>query len=66
MNTIGIMIRKKNYNENGKIENPTRKNLHKQFHTLHRKLKKNDKNIITNYVIPQIRKSVKIKSSYQK
>ncbi len=51
MNTIGIMIRKKNYNDNGKIENPTRKNLHKQFHTLHRKLKKNDKNIITNYVI---------------
>lgn len=51
MNTIGIMIRKKNYNDNGKIQNPTRKNLHKQFHTLHRKLKKNDKKIITNYVI---------------
>ena len=51
MNTIGIMIRKKNYNDNGKIHNPSRKNLHKQFHTLHRKLKKNDKNIITNYVI---------------
>lgn len=51
MDTIGIMIRKKNYNNNGKIQNPTRKNLHKQFHTLHRKLKKNDKNLITNYVI---------------
>lgn len=51
MNKIGIMIRKKNYDDKGKIQNPTRKNLHKQFHTLHRKLKKNDKNIITNYVI---------------
>jgi len=51
METIGIMIRKKNYNNNGKIQNPTRKNLHKQFHTLHRKLKKNDKDLTTNYVI---------------
>ena len=51
MNTIGIMIRKKNYNDNGKLENPSRKNLHKQFHTLHRKLKKNDKNLTTTYVI---------------
>ena len=51
MNTIGVMIRKKNYDDKGKIQNPTRKNLHKQFQTLHRKLKKNDKNLITNYVI---------------
>lgn len=51
MDTIGIMIRKKNYDDKGKLQNSTRKNLHKQFHTLHRKLKKNDKNLITNYVI---------------
>jgi len=51
MDTIGIMIRKKNYNDNGKVQNPTRKNLDKQFHTLHRKMKKSDKNLITNYVI---------------
>ena len=51
MNTIGIMIRKKNYNDNGKLENPSKNNLQKQFQTLHRKLKKKDKSIITNYVV---------------
>jgi len=51
MNTIGIMIRKKNYNDNGKIQNPSQNNLQKQFQTLHRKLKKKDKSIITNFVI---------------
>ena len=51
MDTIGIMIRKKNFNNNGEIQKTTRKNLHKQFKTLHRKLKKNDKDLTTNYVI---------------
>lgn len=51
MNTIGIMIRKKNYSDNGKIQHPTRKNLQKQFNTLHKKLKKKDKDLITDYVI---------------
>ena len=37
--------------ENGKKLNPTPKNLHKQIKTLHSKLKKNDKDITTTYVI---------------
>jgi len=45
------MIRKKDYNDNGKIQNSTRENLDKQFQTLHRKLKKYDIDLITTYVI---------------
>jgi len=51
MNKIGIKIRKKDIQENGKKLNPTRKNLSKQIKTLHRKLKKNDKDLTTTYVI---------------
>ena len=51
MNSIGIVIRKINKKENGKTENPSTFNLHKQIKTLHKKLKKKDKDIITNYVI---------------
>ena len=51
MNKIGIKIRKKNYTDNGKIQNPTRKNLNKQIKTLHNKLKKNDKYLTTTFVI---------------
>ena len=51
MNSIGIMIRKIDIQENGKKLNPTPKNLHKQIKTLHSKLKKNDKDITTTYVI---------------
>ncbi len=51
MNKIGIQIRKIDINDNGKKYNPTTNNLHKQLKTLHRKLKKNDKDLITTYVI---------------
>ena len=51
MNSIGIMIRKMDIQENGKKLNPSCKNLHKQIKTLHSKLKKNDKDITTTYVI---------------
>lgn len=51
MNKIGIKIRKKNYDDNGKIQNPTRKNLLKQIKTLHTKLKKKDKYLTTTFVI---------------
>ena len=51
MNKIGIKIRKMDIQENGKKLNPTPKNLHKQIKTLHSKLKKNDKDITTTYVI---------------
>lgn len=51
MNTIGIMVRKINIDDNGKIQNPSTKNLHKQINTLHKKLKKKDKEVTTNYVI---------------
>lgn len=51
MNTIGIMIRKKDYGDNGKIQFLSRKNLNKQINTLHKKLKKKDKDLTTTYVI---------------
>jgi len=51
MNTIGVMIRKMDIQENGKKLNPSSKNLNKQIKTLHGKLKKNDKEITTSYVI---------------
>jgi hypothetical protein len=51
MNTIGIMFRKMDIQENGKKLNPSSKNLNKQIKTLHNKLKKNDKDITTTYVI---------------
>jgi len=51
MNTIGIMFRKMDIQENGKKLNPSSKNLNKQIKTLHNKLKKKDKDITTTYVI---------------
>jgi len=51
MNTIGIQIRKIDINDNGKKYNPTTSNLHNQVRTLHRKLKKNDEELKTIYVI---------------
>jgi len=51
MNSIGVMIRKINKNEKGIITNPTKKELHKQILTLHKKLQKSDKSLITTYVI---------------
>lgn len=51
MNKIGIMIRKMDIQEKGKKLNPTSKNLQKQIKTLHNKLKKNDTDITTTYVI---------------
>ena len=50
MNTIGVMIRKIDVQENGKKLNPSSKNLNKQIKTLHGKLKKIDKDITTTYV----------------
>tara|TARA_Y100000031_G_C8142487_1_gene348289 strand:+ start:424 stop:816 length:393 start_codon:yes stop_codon:yes gene_type:complete len=49
MNRIGVMIRKWNY-DNNKSTNPSRRNLHKQILTLHRKILKEDK-ICTEYSI---------------
>tara|TARA_R110002111_G_scaffold234324_1_gene295341 strand:+ start:389 stop:691 length:303 start_codon:yes stop_codon:yes gene_type:complete len=51
MNTIGVMIRKIDIQENGKKLNPSSKNLNKQIKTLHGKLKKIDKDITTTYVV---------------
>jgi len=49
MKKIGVMIRKwDDFNKNS--TNPTRKNLHKQVLTLHRKIQKKDK-ILTEYSI---------------
>ncbi len=49
MKKIGVMIRKWDY-FNKKSTNPSRKNLHKQVLTLHRKIQKEDK-ILTEYSI---------------
>ena len=43
MEKIGIMIRKWDYNESGVHIKPSKKNLKRQIHTLHQKLKKGDK-----------------------
>lgn len=50
MEKIGIMIRKWDYNENGRYFKPSKKNLKRQILTLHRKLKKGDK-VWTEYSI---------------
>ena len=50
MEKIGIMIRKWDYTERGTPINPTKKNLKRQIHTLHQKLKKGDK-VWTEYSI---------------
>ena len=50
----GIMLRKWDYNDNGKYLNPSRKNLDKQVKTLHSKLKKNDC-VYTEYSIEKDR-----------
>jgi hypothetical protein len=49
MKQIGVMIRKWDY-FNKKSTNPSRKTLHKQILTLHRKVQKKDK-ILTEYSI---------------
>ena len=49
MKKMGVMIRKWD-NFNRKSTNPSRKNLHKQVLTLHRKIQKKDK-ILTEYSI---------------
>ena len=49
MNKMFCTIRKWDYRGN-KRYNPSRKNLNKQIHTLHRKLKKTDK-VITSYSV---------------
>lgn len=49
MNKMFCTIRKWDYRGN-KRYNPSKTNLHKQVHTLHRKLKKKDK-VITSYSI---------------
>ena len=46
MNKIGIMIRKMDYDDNGKLQYPSRENLNKQIYTLHKKLKKDDEDLI--------------------
>ena len=51
MNKLGIQIRKIDINDNGKKYNPTTNNLNKQLKTLHRKLQKKDKDLITTYTI---------------
>ncbi len=50
----GVMLRKWDYNDNGKYQNPTKKNLDKQIKTLHSKLKKKDK-VYTEYSIEKDR-----------
>ena len=42
MKTLGVMIRKFEKDTNGKYKNVSKKNLKKQIHTLHKKLKKVD------------------------
>ena len=51
MESIGVMIRKINKSENGIKSNPSKQQLRKQVLTLHKKLKKSDKDISTTYVI---------------
>ena len=50
----GVMIRKWDYNENGRYYNPSMKNLNKQIKTLHSKIKKND-TVYTEYSIEKDR-----------
>jgi hypothetical protein len=50
METLGVMIRKWDKEENGTYSNPTKKQLTKQIKTLHKKLKKED-NIYTEFTI---------------
>jgi hypothetical protein len=50
MKSIGIMIRKVNISEHGKVQSLSKKNIKKQILNLHRKIKKRD-NIRTQYVI---------------
>jgi hypothetical protein len=51
MNMVGMTIRKVIVTTNGKILNPTKRNLRKQIWTLHQKMKKRDKGLKTDYVI---------------
>jgi len=51
MNSLGIMIRKINISEKGIKSHPTKQQLKKQILTLHKKLKKSDKDLSTTYVI---------------
>jgi len=48
---IGIQFRKIDVNDNNRKYNPTEGILKKQIRTLHKKLKKNDKDLTTTYVI---------------
>lgn len=49
-NCIGITYRKISKN-NGRITSPNRKELHKQVLTLHKKMKKGDNGLVTEYSI---------------
>jgi hypothetical protein len=45
------MFRKISKLENGSITNPSKKELHKQVTTLHKKIQKKDMDVVTEYVI---------------
>ena len=51
MDSLAVLIRKWDKDKNGKFLVPTRKLLQKQILTLHKKLKKCDNEIVTEYSI---------------